>query len=75
MRSLEEIIHDNGGDSTPFLDTHNLTGRAIPEGVEPLWLPLESDDPMDSFASLAPLEDFDEISDEDWSFSQLLDCE
>lgn len=28
MRSLEQIIHDNGGDNTPMYDSHNLTGRA-----------------------------------------------
>lgn len=36
MRSLEQIIKDNGGDNTPLLDTHNLTGRArspIPQGT------------------------------------------
>jgi len=27
MRSLSEIVRDNGGDNTPMLDTHNLTGR------------------------------------------------
>lgn len=42
MRSIEQIIHDNGGDNTPALDTHNLTGRAFPEGVEPEWVPLDS---------------------------------
>jgi hypothetical protein len=49
MRSLEQIIHDNGNDNTPALDTHNLTGRAAPRGVEPEWVPLQSDDPMDDF--------------------------
>ena len=29
MRSLEQIIADNGNDNTPALDTHNLTGRAL----------------------------------------------
>lgn len=38
MRSLEQIIHDNGNDNTPALDTHNLTGRAAPVGVEPDWV-------------------------------------
>jgi hypothetical protein len=28
MRDLRQIVHDNGGDNTPALDTHNLTGRA-----------------------------------------------
>jgi hypothetical protein len=28
MRDLRQIVHDNGGDDTPALDTHNLTGRA-----------------------------------------------
>lgn len=28
MRDLSKIIADNGGDNTPGLDTHNLTGRA-----------------------------------------------
>ena len=28
MRTLEQIVADNGGDNTPALDTHNLTGRA-----------------------------------------------
>lgn len=43
MRSIEQIVNDNGGDNTPALDTHNLTGRALPEGVEPEWTPLESE--------------------------------
>lgn len=30
MRSLEQIVADNGNDNTPALDTHNLTGRANP---------------------------------------------
>lgn len=29
MRDLSQIIADNGGDNTPAMDTHNLTGRAI----------------------------------------------
>ena len=33
MRSLEQIIADNGGDNTPAGDTHNLTGRARPEQI------------------------------------------
>ena len=28
MRSLEQIVADNGNDNTPGMDTHNLTGRA-----------------------------------------------
>lgn len=28
MRSIEQIIADNGNDNTPALDTHNVTGRA-----------------------------------------------
>lgn len=27
MRSIKQIIADNGGDNTPAMDTHNLTGR------------------------------------------------
>ena len=27
MRSLEQIVADNGGDNTPVGDSHNLTGR------------------------------------------------
>lgn len=34
MRSIEQIIADNGYDNTPIGDSHNLTGRALPEGVE-----------------------------------------
>ena len=34
MRSLEQIIADNGYDNTPMGDSHNLTGRAPTEGVE-----------------------------------------
>lgn len=30
MRSLEQIVADNGDDNTPGLDTHNLTGRVKP---------------------------------------------
>lgn len=41
MRSLDQIVKDNGGDNTPGLDTHNLTGRAAPKEVEPQWVPLE----------------------------------
>jgi hypothetical protein len=41
MRDLRQIIKDNGGDDTPALDTHNLTGRATPKEVEPDWTPLE----------------------------------
>lgn len=44
MRSIEQIVRDNGGDDTPALDTHNLTGRAFPEGVEPEWMPMDMDD-------------------------------
>lgn len=40
MHDLRQIVKDNGGDDTPALDTHNLTGRAAPEGVEPQWVPL-----------------------------------
>jgi hypothetical protein len=35
MDSLDRIVASNGGDNTPMLDTHNLTGRALPKGVEP----------------------------------------
>lgn len=42
MRDLAQIIRDNGADDTPALDTHNLTGRAFPEGVEPEWTPYET---------------------------------
>lgn len=27
MRSIEQIVVDNGNDNTPAMDTHNLTGR------------------------------------------------
>lgn len=48
MRSLEQIIRDNGGDNTPGMDTHNLTGSAFPEGVEPEWVPLSQEDVEDT---------------------------
>jgi hypothetical protein len=64
MRSIEQIIHDNGGDNTPALDTHNLTGRAFPEGVEPLWMPLASE-----------YEDFDTYVDSYEAWLGGLDCE
>lgn len=52
MRAIEQIIHDNGGDNTPLLDTHNLTGRAFPAGVEPEWEPYESwDEDEDTYES------------------------
>lgn len=40
MRDLRQIVKDNGGDDSPALDTHNLTGRATPKEVEPEWVPL-----------------------------------
>lgn len=27
MRDIRQIIADNGGDNTPAMDSHNLTGR------------------------------------------------
>lgn len=27
MRDIRQIVADNGGDNTPGMDTHNLTGR------------------------------------------------
>lgn len=49
MRSIEQIIHDNGGDNTPALDTHNLTGRASTP-YEPEWTPLAySDEDLDVY--------------------------
>ena len=35
MKPLEQIVAENGGDDTPGLDTHNLTGRMV-ERVYPL---------------------------------------
>lgn len=50
MRSLEQIIADNGGDNTPALDTHNLTGRAFTP-YEPDWTPYDVDwDDPDEYA-------------------------
>ena len=70
MRSLEQIVRDNGGDDTPALDTHNLTGRAFPEGVETDWVPYWSaDDDADYDEPL----DYDALSYEAWLGS--LDCE
>lgn len=73
MRSIEQIVKDNGGDNTPALDTHNLTGRAFPEGVEPEWTPLESFDDEDEYEHVYGR--FDGVS---WSYESWLgqlDCE
>lgn len=43
MRSLEQILYDNGPgiglpmDNTPALDTHNGTGRVIPDRCTGAW--------------------------------------
>src|SRR5574338_1209873 len=42
MRDLGWIINDNGGDATPALDTHNLTGRAVDWDEEDYWLTFDS---------------------------------
>lgn len=74
MRSIEQIIHDNGNDNTPGLDTHNLTGRALPEGVEPEWTPYEYDVDDELVAEYeARIADAEIASYESWLGS--LDCE
>lgn len=79
MRDIRQIIADNGWDNTPALDTHNLTGRALPEGVEQAWAPLDGEDVMDEFgadwlanheARNGPWEDEDFASLDD-----VIDCE
>lgn len=62
MRSIEQIIADNGYDNTPIGDSHNLTGRALPEGVEGDWTPFEADVLTDDDFSYAPLATFDELA-------------
>lgn len=91
MRSLEQIVADNGGDNTPGLDTHNLTGRVAPEGVEPEWTPLEADDTDDAWyeARIGYYEDmcgtcganmpadghYPSCERNAWGVDELLDCE
>ena len=57
MRDLDKIVADNGGDDTPALDTHNLTGRVVldPDDAE---YPLSYEE-----YTYAPLATFDELLD------------
>ena len=75
MRSIEEIIRVNGGDNTPGLDTHNLTGRAFPEGVEPEWTPFDREDDFENWLDdhAEPFITDEVLSYETWLGS--LDCE
>lgn len=75
MRSLEQIIHDNGNDNTPALDTHNLTGRAVPRGVEPEWLPMQSDDPVDEYEALIDADPSDDDFYPGTEYFGWIDCE